>query len=63
MTTQKRTTCTTQKAIQVIATEDPKQDQAIHKVVKRGFSRGDRPLRPEEVIIHRHTTKKNTKEK
>jgi len=41
------------RAVQVVPTEDPEKDQAVEQVLKRGFSRADRVLRPEEVIIAR----------
>lgn len=45
---------TTHRAIQVVYTSDPEQDQRIHKVVRRGFLRGERVLRPEDVVVWRH---------
>jgi molecular chaperone GrpE (heat shock protein) len=53
--TQSRFDRQTQKAIQVVPTDDPQQDYAIKRVLKRGFVRAGRKLRAEEVIIHRHT--------
>jgi molecular chaperone GrpE (heat shock protein) len=55
METRKRFDRENQKAIQVVPTDDPKLDYAVKRVLKRGFSRADRKLRAEEVIIHRHT--------
>jgi molecular chaperone GrpE (heat shock protein) len=43
-----------QKAVQVVYTEDVSLDWRIQRVVKRGFTRGERVLRPEEVILHRY---------
>jgi len=42
------------KAVQVVDTQDKSQDQSIQQVLKRGFNRGDRILRAEEVVIRRH---------
>ena len=44
----------TQRAIQVIPTLNPEQDQAIDKVIKRGFIRAGKVLRPDQVAIHRY---------
>ncbi len=41
------------KAVQVVPTQDRAKDQAVEQVLKRGFKRGDRMLRPEEVVIAR----------
>lgn len=41
------------KAVKVEDTDDVDQDQRISQVLKRGFSRADRLLRPEEVVIQR----------
>jgi molecular chaperone GrpE (heat shock protein) len=43
----------TQKAIQVIPTDDRGMDWKVDHVVKRGFTRGGKVLRPDEVVIHR----------
>ncbi|MCK6505987.1 nucleotide exchange factor GrpE [Myxococcota bacterium] len=43
----------TQKAIKVVYDADPAADYAVRQVLKRGFSRGSRILRPEEVVISR----------
>lgn len=43
------------RAVQVIETTDPRRDQAVEQVLKRGFLRGDRVLRPEEVVIAKLT--------
>lgn len=42
-----------QKAIKVMATDEPSLDYHVQEVVKRGFSRAGRALRPEEVVIYR----------
>ena len=41
------------RAVQVVPTEEPARDQAVEQVLKRGFMRADRVLRPEEVVIAR----------
>ncbi len=43
-----------QKAVQVVYTDDVSLDWRISRVIKRGFTRGERVLRPEEVILHRY---------
>lgn len=43
------------KAVKVAPTDDASLDYKIAQVLKRGFHRADRLLRPEEVIIHRAT--------
>lgn len=45
---------TNQKAVQVLETEDAALDQKVHQVLKRGFLRGERILRAEEVVVHRY---------
>jgi len=50
----------TQKAVQVVYTDDVTLDWRISRVVKRGFTRGERVLRPEEVILHRYRAPKGT---
>ena len=45
------------KAVKVEHTDDERRDYAIAQVLKRGFSRGDRPLRAEEVVIYRTRSK------
>ena len=45
---------TNQKAVQVLDTDDPKLDQQVKQVLKRGFQRGERILRAEEVVVHRY---------
>jgi molecular chaperone GrpE (heat shock protein) len=42
-----------QKAIKVVTTSDPTQDYRVQKVLKRGFTRGGRSLRAEEVVLAR----------
>lgn len=44
----------TQKVIKVVYTEQAARDYTIHQVLKRGFRRGDRLLRPEDVVLTRH---------
>jgi molecular chaperone GrpE len=43
----------TQKAIKTIPTTSEEQHQVVAQVLKRGFMRGDRILRSEEVFIYR----------
>lgn len=42
-----------QKAVKVEETDDIELDQRVSQVLKRGFARGDKLLRPEEVVISR----------
>ena len=42
-----------QKAIKVVYADDPAKDYLVRQVLKRGFTRGQRILRPEEVVISR----------
>ncbi|MEZ4323156.1 MAG: nucleotide exchange factor GrpE [Myxococcota bacterium] len=42
------------KAVKVEPTADKELDYKISKVLKRGFERADKVIRPEEVVIHRH---------
>jgi len=42
-----------QRAIQVLPTPLKGRDQHVEKILKRGFKRAGRTLRPEEVVIHR----------
>ena len=44
----------TQKAIKVVYTDDRARDYRVRQVLKRGFTRGGRMLRPEEVVIARY---------
>lgn len=41
------------RAVKVETTDDAELDNKIAQVLKRGFSRGERSLRPEEVVIYR----------
>jgi len=43
----------TQKAVKLVDTDDPKLDQSVAQVLKRGFTRAGRVLRAEEVTLHR----------
>ncbi len=43
-----------QKAIKVEHTDDAAADWRVARVVKRGFTRGNKVLRPEEVVVLRH---------
>ena len=48
------------RAVQVVPTDDAKRDEAVEQVLKRGFMRADRVLRPEEVVIARTGAKSPT---
>lgn len=43
-----------QKAIKTMVTDEPDLDYHVHHVVKRGFARGGRSLRAEEVVVYRY---------
>jgi molecular chaperone GrpE (heat shock protein) len=43
-----------QKAIKTVETPNPAEDNTIHQILKRGFLRGGRLLRAEEVVIQKH---------
>lgn len=45
---------TMHKVVKVNETDDEAADYRIAQVLKRGFSRASKPLRPEEVVIMRH---------
>ena len=42
------------KAVKVTETTDEDADYRIHQVLKRGFTRAEKPLRAEEVVILRY---------
>jgi molecular chaperone GrpE (heat shock protein) len=42
-----------QKAIKTVETKDPAAENTIHQILKRGFLRGGRLLRAEEVVVNR----------
>lgn len=42
------------KAVKVVESDDPSDDHRIAQVLKRGFQRNGKPLRPEEVVILRY---------
>jgi molecular chaperone GrpE (heat shock protein) len=44
------------KAVRVVPSSNPAEDWAIQTVLKRGFVRGDRLLRAEEVAVYRSST-------
>ena len=46
---------TKHKAVQVVKTDIEDHHELITQVMKRGFSRGETTLRPEEVIVARHS--------
>jgi molecular chaperone GrpE (heat shock protein) len=41
-------------AVKVEPTDDPAADQTVKQVLKRGFVRNEKILRPEEVVLHRY---------
>ncbi len=41
------------KAVRVVAAERPEDDWRVHSILKRGFVRADRLLRPEEIAVCR----------
>lgn len=47
---------TRQRAMKVVHTKNPQLDEKILKVIKKGFMRGDRVLRAEEVIVQKKTS-------
>jgi molecular chaperone GrpE (heat shock protein) len=50
---------TIHKAVKITDTEDERADQRIEQVLKRGFVRANKPLRPEEVVIMRYRGRKD----
>jgi molecular chaperone GrpE (heat shock protein) len=50
---------TVHKAVKVVESDDPKSDQRIAQILKRGFTRADKQLRPEEVVILRFRGRKD----
>lgn len=50
---------TIHKAVKVMETDDERTDQRIAQVLKRGFVRADKQLRPEEVVIMRFRGRKD----
>ena len=44
-----------QKAVKVINTDEADLDYQVQEVVKRGFGRSGRTLRPEEVVVYRYS--------
>lgn len=53
---QERFDMKTHKAVKVLPTDNPADDWKVQTVLKRGFIRGNRVLRPEEVAILRNGT-------
>lgn len=49
---------TVHRAIKVQETDDESADYKVAQVLKRGFARAKKPLRPEEVVILRYRGKK-----
>lgn len=50
---------TIHKAVKILDTDDERGDQKIAQVLKRGFMRSSKPLRPEEVVITRYRGRKD----
>lgn len=50
---------TIHKAVKILDTDDERGDQRIAQVLKRGFVRATKPLRPEEVVITRYRGRKD----
>lgn len=44
-----------QKAVKVVTTDEAELDYQVQEVVKRGFGRSGRTLRPEEVVVYRYS--------
>lgn len=49
------------KGIKISPTADPGRDRKILQVLKRGFTRGERVLRSEEVVLQRHLPGNSTR--
>jgi molecular chaperone GrpE (heat shock protein) len=49
----------TQKVIKTVSAESAEDDYQIHHVLKRGFTRGNRVLRAEEVVVKRYQDAKS----
>ena len=43
------------RVIQIENTDDPQQDKMVASVIRRGFMRGERVLREEEIALFRYT--------
>lgn len=50
---------TVHKAVKIADTDDERSDQRIAQVLKRGFVRAQKALRPEEVVILRYRGRKD----
>jgi molecular chaperone GrpE (heat shock protein) len=50
---------TVHKAVKVVDSDDARTDQRISQVLKRGFNRAEKQLRPEEVVISRFRGRKD----
>lgn len=50
---------TVHKAVKIADTDDERSDQRIAQVLKRGFGRAGKVLRPEEVVILRYRGRKD----
>ncbi len=52
---------TAQRAVKVVAAERAEDDSRIAQVLKRGFVRNDKSLRPEEVVVFKWRGDRNSK--
>jgi molecular chaperone GrpE (heat shock protein) len=50
---------TLHKAVKMVETDEEARDQEISRVLKRGFGRADKVLRPTEVVILRYRGRKD----
>ena len=49
------------RVIQIENTDDPERDKGVASVVRRGFMRGERILREEEISLYRYTQEDDAK--
>jgi len=52
----------TQKVIKTVPAQAKADDYEIHQVLKRGFTRGDRVLRAEEVVVKRFSATRDSED-
>ena len=52
---------TNHRVIQIEQTDNPEQDKTVASVVRRGFMRGERILREEEISLYRYTQEDDAK--
>jgi len=48
--------------LQIEETHDPEKDKRVAHILKRGFLRGERVLREEEIVLYRYTEPQNNDE-